>query len=122
MSVREKLQPVQDHRTGIPSTVLPILRGIGPHSSKQMLDVFRRTYDQLVLVVERMLEGQAPDGYGVIPPEDEERCAEVVAHQIIDLAFLHDRLSYAGLDMGEFPFDDLADKIMPKEADHDSDQ
>ena len=46
----------------------------------------------------------------------EQECADLAAHLIIDAAYVNMCLREAGYAAGEFPYDDVADKLFPKQA------
>ena len=114
MAVRDYLKPLTEHRSGIPSNVMLVLKGFGPHTSEKMRAPLERVYEKQVRLIEMTLEGKDLEGFP-IPADKEELAAEMVAHQIVDTAYLHDRLRAAGAPLGEFPFDWAADIIMPRD-------
>ena len=59
--------------------------------------------------IEQLLSGNAPVGH-------EQECADLAAHLIIDAAYVNMCLREAGYAAGEFPYDDVADKLFPKQA------
>lgn len=114
MAVKDYLKPVTEHTSGIPSNVMLVLRGFGPHTSRKLLDPLIRAYEKQVRLIEVTLDGKDLEGMPV-PGDKEELAAEMVAHQIIDAAYLHERLRAAGAPIGEYPFDWAADIILPRE-------
>lgn len=119
MSVREKLKPVENHVTGIPSNIFLVLKGVGPHTPRKLLDPVRTAYDKQARLIEATLDGKDLEGFP-IPSDKEELAAEMVAHMIIDHAFLHEALSRAGYPVGAYPFEDMADLILPRAKEENS--
>lgn len=114
MAVKDYLKPLVEHRSGIPSNVMLMMRGFGPNTSRKMVEPLVRAYEKQVRLIEVTLEGKDLEGFP-IPADKEELAAEMVAHQIVDTAYLHDRLRAAGAPIGEFPFDWVAEIILPRD-------
>lgn len=119
MAVSDYIKPVTDHRTGIPSMIVAILKHLRPNEDRRVLRPVREAYEKQVRLIEMTLDGKDYTGIP-IPLDREELAAELVSHLIIDCAFLHDRLMYAGVDVGEFPFDKYADIILPNKEKKDA--
>lgn len=108
MAVTDYLRPVEHHTCGIPPLVMMSLRNFSLSAPKRLVDLARETYDNLCGRIEDCLSGRG------VPVDKEELAAEIAAHLIIDAAYLHDRLRVAGALVGPFPYDYLADRIMPR--------
>lgn len=118
MSIIDHLQEVKDHTSGIPSNVRIVLRSFGPHTTELRYRPILEGYERLCRIIEEALAGRF-DGE-LIPVDKEEVAAEMVSHLIIDTAYMHERLTAAGAPVGAYPFDYLADKILPREGDPDA--
>ncbi len=113
MSVRDHIKPIPDHHLGVPPFMLRELYTMGLNAPKQHIEVTKVLYDKLCALAEAALSGNIPSDV----VDSEEKAAMYATHLILDAAVLHDALSHCGVPVGEFPFNDLADKIFPKGVD-----
>ncbi|MBQ3569572.1 MAG: hypothetical protein IJA20_02740 [Methanocorpusculum sp.] len=107
MAVIDHIKPLEHHSCGIPPQVMFHMKRLDKQSSKRMIDLAMSSYDKLVYLIEKALHGD-------VPVDSEERAAEYASHLILDAAFIHDCLCHAGCIVGAFPYDHLADRILPK--------
>ena len=107
MSVVDHIKPIEHHALGIPQVMLFHVRNFNPQSPSWMIGIVQETYEKLLRFIEQGLHGN-------VPIASEEAAAEYVSHLILDAAFLHDRLTAAGVVLGKFPYDYLADRILPR--------
>lgn len=114
MAIEDYIKPVEDHVSGIPSIIRAVIANLSLQSSQRTISVIRTAYDSNVKLIEDTLAGKD------VPLDKEEMAAGMVSHLILDTAFIHDALSRAGVPVGPFPFDYLADKLMPKPKNEDT--
>lgn len=108
MAVIDHIKPLKNHSCGIPPQVMFHMKRLDKQSSKRMIDLALQSYDKVLSLIEKALHGD-------VPVDSEERAAEYASHLILDAAFIHDCLSQAGCIVGKFPYDHLADRLLPKE-------
>lgn len=108
MAVIDHIKPLEHHTCGIPPQVMFHMKRLNTQSSQRMVDLAMRSYDKVIALIEKGLHGD-------VPVDSEERAAEYVSHLILDAAFIHDCLCHAGCIVGAFPYDYLADRLLPKE-------
>lgn len=108
MSVRDKIGPLKTHCLGIPPNIMRDMRHMADQSppNQKMLSESLKLYENLLRYIEDMMDGRCP-------VEREEHAAQVAAHFIVDAAFVHQCVAATGYMIGEFPYNDLADKILP---------
>lgn len=106
MAVSDYLRPVEHHSMGIPPNVLQQLVRMTEYSPQSMIDLAMRSYENILGHIEKGLRGD-------VPVQSEQAAAEYVSHLIIDAAFFHHHLRRVGCLIGDFPYDDLAERILP---------
>lgn len=107
MAVVDHIKPLENHSSGIPPQVMFHMKRLNTQSSKRMIDLAMQSYDKVLRLIEKGLSGD-------VPVDSEQRAAEYVSHLILDAAFIHDCLCHAGCVVGKFPYDYLADKLLPR--------
>ena len=112
MSVESHIRPLHNHCLGIPPVVQQGLRRMNIFTTpKSQIAVVVRTYERLLKIIDAGLKGN-------LPVEHEQQAADHVAHVVIDAAYLHGCLRAAGYKLvGDFPYDYLADRIIPAKSD-----
>lgn len=119
--LRDHIKPLAHHCSGIPRQIqqrlnmLSVLKAskiIGGRE-KQLLDDALDLYDKLL----KQLESFEKLGNEKCPVEREDKAAEIMAHMVIDLAFVHQAIACTGYQIGEFPYNDLTDKIFGERPD-----
>lgn len=116
MSVRDHIGPLKSHRLGIPPEVMRMMRHMSDTkpANPKLLGESLNLYEMLVKAIEQFMAGRCP-------VEREDHAAQIAAHFIVDAAFVHSCIAATGYQIGDFPYDDLADKILPvtpKPGDH----
>ena len=96
--IRDLIRPLQHHTCGIPPQIRTGMRHMS--GNQKLIDMSAELYEFQLRRIEQVLSGNAPVGH-------EQECADLAAHLIIDAAYVN---------MGEFPYDDVADKLFPKQA------
>lgn len=110
MSVESQLKPLKNHVLGIPPQVQMMLRTMRP--AKEMtkpLGLALELYERNLKFIEAIMSGRCP-------VEREEKAAQVAAHLILDTAFIHNAIAGTGYQIGDFPYNYLADRILPRET------
>ena len=107
MAVADYIMPIQNHHSGIPPQFMYHMKRLNKQSPKAMIDLAIKSYEKVLTYIERALNGD-------VPSESEAQAADIASHLILDAAFMHDCLSHAGCIVGKFPYDYLADKILPR--------
>ena len=123
--LRDHIQPVRHHCSGIPLEIRKQLNVLALAKTIKMDEGVRtKLLDQALELYEKLLaqcENYEKIGDARCPVEKEEHAAEILAHQIIDLAYIHNAIVSSGHQLGDFPYNDLADKIFgAKPNDNDS--
>lgn len=119
--LRDHIKPLAHHCSGIPRqiqqqlNILSMLKvsNIVGGRQKQLLDNALELYDKLL----KQLESYEKLGNDKCPVEREEKAAEIMAHMIIDLAFVHQAIASTGYQIGKFPYDELTDAIFGEKQD-----
>lgn len=121
--LRERLRPLQHHVLGIPKEVQEQLK----HLKTMRVSIVNTEYVQLISRAESLYQHllkQAKSYEAVAdakcPEEKLDHAAELFAHQILDLAFIHDAIASTGYPIGEFPYNDVADQLFSLERLHDN--
>lgn len=115
MSVVDKLKPVESHVCGMPWTAKAIIDTLSPTSSVSRKQAVYNAYKQNCTIIDKALSGEwLKDAPLDSRDKNEEKLALFTAHLILDTAYIHQRLCQAGFDMERFPYDTLADKVLPK--------
>lgn len=114
MAVIDYIKPLEHHTSGLPPMVMFYMRQLNPGSDRKFIDLAQEAYEKLLRFIEQGLHGD-------VPVDSEQKAAEAVSHLILDAAFVHDRLCAAGVVVGAFPYDYLANKLLPKKKDEDAD-
>ena len=114
MAVIDYIKPLEHHTSGLPPMVMFYMRQLNPGYDRKFIDLAQEAYEELLRFIEQGLHGD-------VPVDSEQKAAEAVSHLILDAAFVHDRLCAAGVVVGAFPYDYLAEKLLPKKKDEDAD-
>ena len=114
MAVIDYIKPLEHHTSGLPPMVMFYMRQLNPDYDRKFIDLAQEAYEKLLRFIEQGLHGD-------VPVDSEQKAAEAVSHLILDAAFVHDRLCAAGVVVGAFPYDYLAEKLLPKKKDEDAD-
>lgn len=115
--LRDHIRPLKHHCSGIPKNIRDALNQLQA-GDKRYLESALELYEKLA----KQLESYEKLGDARCPVEREEQAAEIFAHQIVDLAFIHNAIASSGYQIGDFPYNDLADKIFDKaEAESEND-
>lgn len=116
MAVIDYIKPLEHHTSGLPPMVMFYMRQLNPglDLDRKFIDLTQEAYEKILRFIEQGLHGD-------VPVNSEEKAAEAVSHLILDAAFVHDRLCAAGVVVGAFPYDYLAEKLLPKKKDEDAD-
>lgn len=112
MSVKDHIKPVNNFVSGIPLTLRNMLRSlpkVGVGNGKP-LSLALSLYEKQLKFIEAVMSGRCP-------VEREDKAAEIAAKLILDAAFVHQAIASTGYQIGDFPYDDLADIILPKPSD-----
>lgn len=104
--LRDHIRPLKHHCSGIPKNIRDALNQLQA-GDKRYLESALELYEKLA----KQLESYEKLGDARCPVEKEEHAAEIFAHQIVDLAFIHNAIASSGYQIGDFPYNDLADKI-----------
>ena len=104
--LRDHIQPLKHHCSGIPKNIRDALNRLQA-GDKRYLESALDLYDKLL----KQVDSYEKLGDARCPVEKEEHAAEILAHQIVDLAFIHNAIASSGYQIGDFPYNDLADKI-----------
>ncbi len=119
--LRDHIQPIQHHCSGIPIEIRKQLNVLALAKTIKMDEGVRiKLLDQALELYEKLLdqcEKYEKIGDARCPVEKEEHAAEILAHQIIDLAYIHNAICSSGYQLGDFPYNDLVDKIFGAKPD-----
>lgn len=107
MAVVDYIVPITNHHCGIPRLVMYQMKRMNRNSPKAIIDLALKSYEKVLSHIEKALNGD-------VPSESEAQAADIASHLILDAAFIHDCLRHAGCIIGDFPYDYLADRILPK--------
>lgn len=108
MSVEDHIRPLKHHTIGFPPMMRAGLRRMRIETTPRHVAVATRAYERLLHIIEAGLAGN-------VPVEREQDAADYVAHVVIDAAYLHHCIRASGYHLiGDFPYDYLADKVMPR--------
>ena len=105
--IRDLIRPLQHYTCGIPPQLRTGMRHMSGKS--KLIGIAAELYESLLERIEQALSGNAPVGH-------EQECADFAARLIIEAAYINMCLRQAGYAAGEFPYDDVADKLFPKQA------
>ena len=121
--LRDHIKPVRHHCSGIPLEIRKQLNVLALAKTIKFDEGVRlKLLDQALELYEKLLnqcEKYEQIGDARCPVEKEEHAAEILAHQIIDLAYIHNAIRSSGYQLGDFPYDDLVDKIFGANSDVD---
>lgn len=107
MAVLDHVRPLQKHVMGIPPEVMMGLKNLRPFSNPKMIALGVSLYERLLQKIEVISSGK-------VPVEHEQEAADIAGHLIVDAAFIHNCIMRAGYQAGEFPYNHLADKLIPR--------
>lgn len=111
MSVKDHFRPVNNFVSGIPFTLRTMLRNlpkVGVGNGKP-LSLALALYDKQLMFIEAVMCGRCP-------VEREDKAADIAAKLIIDAAFIHQSIAATGYQIGDFPYDDVAEQLLPKKT------
>ena len=114
--LRDHIRPLKHHCSGIPKNIRDALNQLQA-GDKRYLESALELYEKLA----KQLESYEKLGDARCPVEREEQAAEIFAHQIVDLAFIHNAIASSGYQIGDVPYNDLADKICAPTKSEDTD-
>jgi len=117
MRLRDNIKPLAHHVWGIPVPIRNMLQKLKVTPLKHLkgqrgrarLDMALRLYETMLKRIEKFEE----EGDRHCPAERVEKAAEVLAHMIVDTAYIHDCISGTGYQIGDYPYGYLADKLIP---------
>lgn len=123
MRFRDTLKPLSHHCLGIPKPVQSALKYLSQRnvthiigtSDEELLDKAIELYNQYKENVEHfeyICETKCPE-------ERIERARELLAHMIVDLAYIHNCIASCGYQIEKFPYDDVADKVIKPAVERD---
>lgn len=116
--LREHLKPLQHHVLGIPKEVQEQLKALSKMSAAQLdsdyLNLVKRA-ESLYRHLLKQAQSYEAVADAKCPDEKLVHAAELFAHQIFDLAFIHSAIASSGYPIEEFPYNDLAEKLFNNE-------
>lgn len=108
MSIEEHIKPIPyGSKLGFPPMVSGILKHLTVFSNDTLKHLAEETYHRLIEIIERGMSGKG------IKTEEEDKAGEYISHLILDAAYVHHACCRAGINVGDFPFDYLVDKLLP---------
>lgn len=107
MAISDHIKPVATHKT--PPWFIHIIKTLRPDSPSAYVSMVQNSYETLCNTIEKALRGEG------VAVNEEEAAGEYVSHLLIDAAVLHNALMKANIFVGEFPYNEYADKLFPKE-------
>lgn len=99
--IADKLRPVREHRSGISDRTKAALLAPGAN------DLGKKVLDSLCSLIDKTLAGAG------CKVDDEQQAADFAAHLMIDAAWVFEVLHLHGVKLGQFPYDQYADRIIP---------
>lgn len=107
MAIEDFIKPLDGHKPGFPKQIVGIIKNLNMFSHDMLKFLAEESYHRLLEMIDRGLSGQG------VKVDEEEMAALYVSHLIVDAAILHNACRRAEINVGSFPYDYLADRLIP---------